>query len=77
MIADVDLHIWNCACEILKQWQERGIDRFLSINISPKDFFFMNVPDALIKLVKEYGISPKSLRVEITETAMIGDATAE
>ena len=74
MIADVDLHIWKCACEILKQWQEKGIDRFLSINISPKDFFFMNVPDTLIKLVKEYGISPKSLRVEITETAMIGDA---
>jgi EAL domain-containing protein (putative c-di-GMP-specific phosphodiesterase class I) len=34
----------------------------------------MNVPDTLIKLVNEYCISPKSLRVEITETAMIGDA---
>ena len=73
MIADVDIHIWRCACEILKRWQENGIEMFISINISPKDFYFMNVPDTIVGLVKEFGIEPSRLRIEITETVMIGD----
>ena len=73
MIADVDLHIWRCSCEILKRWQERNVDMFISINISPKDFYFMNVPDKLIGLINEFGIKPSRLRIEITETVMIGD----
>lgn len=74
MIADVDIHIWRCACEILKRWQDKGLDLFLSINISPKDFYFMDVPDTIIKMVEEFGIDPVKLRIEITETAMMGDS---
>ena len=37
-IADVDLHIWHCCCSILRQWQQEGDDRFISVNIFPKDF---------------------------------------
>ena len=73
MIADVDLHIWKCSCEILKRWQDKGVDMFISINISPKDFYFMDVPFELINLVNEYGIKPKRLRIEITETALMED----
>ena len=73
MIADVDLHIWRCSCEVLKRWQERNIDMFISINISPKDFYFMNVPEKLIGLINEFGIKPSRLRIEITETVMFGD----
>ena len=73
MIADVDLHIWRCSCEVLKRWQERNVDMFISINISPRDFYFMNVPDKLIGLINEFGIKPQRLRIEITETVMIGD----
>ena len=73
MIADVDLHIWKCSCEILKRWQDKGVDMFISINISPKDFYFMDVPFELINLVNEYGIKPKRLRIEITETALMDD----
>lgn len=74
MIADVDIHIWRCSCEILKRWQDRGIDMFLSINISPKDFYFMDVPETIIKMVDEFGIKAAKLRIEITETAMMGDS---
>ena len=70
LIANVDRHMWKCACEILADWKSRNIDSFISINISPKDFYFMNVVKELKELVEKYEIKPEKLRVEITETVM-------
>ena len=52
MIADVDRYMWRCACEILAEWQKQGRDTFISINVSPKDFYFMDVPEELRSLVR-------------------------
>ena len=71
LIADVDKHMWRCACEILADWKSRKIDSFISINISPKDFYFMDVVSELKGLVEEFDIEPEKLRVEITETVMV------
>ena len=71
LIADVDKHMWRCACEILADWKSRNIDSFISINISPKDFYFMDVVSELKGLVEEFDIEPEKLRVEITETVMV------
>ena len=71
MIAQVDRHIWRCACEILSGWKDNGL--FLSINVSPKDFYFMDVAGELTGLVREHGVEPSRLRVEITETVMMTD----
>lgn len=70
MIADMDRHMWRCACEILQKWHN---DLFISINISPKDFYFMDVVEELQAIVKEYGVEPSRLRIEITETVMMQD----
>ena len=59
MIAEVDRYIWRKSCEILARWQKEGKDLFLSVNISPKDFFLMDVPGELKKLVREYGLKPE------------------
>ena len=74
MIADVDRAVWRRAAEILKRWEKMGReDLFISVNVSPKDFFFMDVVEELNAIVTEYGISPSRLRVEITETVMMND----
>lgn len=72
-IVDVDKHIWRKVCQTLDMWRDKFNDLFISINISPKDFYYINVVDELATLVKEYDIEPKKLRVEITETAMMSD----
>ena len=74
MIAEVDRYMWRSACEILAKWKIEGRQTFLSVNISPKDFYFMDVVKELKKLVKEFDIDPKFLRVEITETVMMTDS---
>ena len=70
LIADVDKYMWRCACELLADWKSRGIENFISVNISPRDFYYMDVIAELKKLVDEYGVDPVRLRVEITETVM-------
>ena len=73
MIADADRCIWRAACAELARWKKEGRDLFISINISPKDFYFMEVEEELLALTKEYDINPRNLRVEITETVMMSD----
>lgn len=75
MIADVDLYIWREACKLLDKWKNNPVmkDKFISVNISPKDFYFMDVFAEINSLVKEYDISPSHLRLEITESVMMSD----
>ena len=74
MIVEVDKHMWRCACKILSSWREEHGDMFISVNISPKDFYFIDVFEEISRLTKEYDISPSNLRIEITETVMMTDA---
>lgn len=71
MIADVDKYIWREACRIIASWKGIHDDLFISINISPKDFYFMDVYKEILNLTTEFNIEPKKLRIEITETVMI------
>ena len=73
MIADLDRHIWRRTCEILSRWKMEGKDLFISVNISPNDFFLLDVPAVLTGLVQEYGLDPSRLRLEITETVMMSE----
>ena len=71
MIADVDRFIWRKACEILARWKKEGKDLFLSVNISPRDFYLMDVPAELKQLVREYDVEPAKLRLEIIESTLM------
>ena len=73
MIVEIDRDMWRCACEILADWQKQGRDLFISVNISPKDFYFMNVGAEIKQLASEYAVEPSKLRIEITETVMMTD----
>ena len=53
------------------------MDLFISINISPRDFYLMDVPAELHRLVREYDLEPAKLRLEITESVMMSNAKAQ
>ncbi|MBQ4379013.1 MAG: EAL domain-containing protein [Treponema sp.] len=74
IISDVDRFVWECACKKLSEWKKAGRkDLTISVNISAKDFFTMDLYEIFTSLVKKYDISPKNLNLEITETAVIFD----
>ncbi len=74
LISVVDKYMWRCACELLAKWKKKNIETFISVNISPKDFYRLDVVSELKALVEEFEIKPEKLRIEITETAMNTDA---
>ena len=74
LIVDADRYIWETSCKILGKWNNEGRDdMYLSVNISPKDFFFTDVYGDITGYVGKYGIRPEQLRLEITETAMLNN----
>lgn len=74
IISDVDRYVWECACKKLSEWKKNGRENLtISVNISARDFFTMDLYDTFTGLVKKYDISPKNLNLEITETAIIYD----
>lgn len=74
LIWKLDQYIWEEAAKKLKEWQnERNSNIFISVNISPKDFIYLNIYQVFTSLVEKYQIPPKSLKLEITETAFLED----
>ncbi len=74
LIAKVDLHMWEEACRLLAEWKQKGVTSInLSVNISPKDIYFLDIVEELKGLVKKYDIGTERLHLEITETVMMNN----
>lgn len=73
LISKLDVYTWELACQKLQEWKKRDLKLSISVNISPKDLYYMDIYEVFTGLVKKYDISPKYLRLEITETAVIND----
>ncbi len=74
MVVKIDMYIWEYACKILKRWKEEGRDdMYISVNISQKDFYFVDVYDVIYGLVQKYDVNPSRLRLEITESTFMKD----
>lgn len=71
LIYKLDAYVWEQAAYRLAQWKKQGReDLHISVNISTKDFFYMDIHKTITDLVKKYEIAPENLRLEITETAL-------
>ncbi|MFQ9934141.1 MAG: EAL domain-containing protein, partial [Lachnospiraceae bacterium] len=72
MIARLDKYVWELACIKLREWKNQGItNMYISVNISPRDFYFLDIYKIFTELIDKYGIQPKNLKLEITETAIM------
>lgn len=73
-IVRLDRYIWELTCQKLREWTDEGReDMYLSVNISPKDFYFIDIYETFTSLVEQYGINPGRLHLEITETSVMTD----
>ena len=60
----------------LKIWKDSGYNYYISVNISAKDFYHIDVYQTFKNLVSKYGIDTDKLHIEITETALSEDKQA-
>lgn len=70
----LDRYVWEEAAAILKSWQGTKKEGLcISVNISVNDMLHLDIYRTLLDLVDKYGIEPKYLKLEITETALMSD----
>ena len=75
LISAMDQYVWELACKELQRWKAMGKEQYyISVNVSPKDFYFLDIYTTLTTLVECYEIDPDKLRLEITETSVMKDA---
>ena len=71
MIMQIGDWVLEEVCKQLKYWQEKGYRSVrIAVNISPKQFVQENFAMKIHEKIRKYAISPCSLEVEITESAM-------
>lgn len=74
LISELDCYIWEKACIQLRDWRRQGhTDFYLSVNISPRDFYYMDIYKVFTGLVQKHGFEARNLHLEITETAVMSD----
>jgi len=63
------------ACKTNKQWQDAGYAHMpVAINLSPKQFYHPEIVQIIAAVLKDTGLNPNYLELEITETAIMDDA---
>lgn len=78
LIYRLDKFVWELAVQKLADWQKNGRnDLYISVNISTKDFYYMDVYKTITNLVEKYEIIPSTLKLEITETAIMTGTDGE
>ncbi|HLY08959.1 MAG TPA: EAL domain-containing protein [Planctomycetota bacterium] len=74
MIIEIDRYVLREACRQLQDWRTRlkGMESLsVSVNLSVKQFQRTDLAEHVRQSVKEFGLEPGALRLEITETVLL------
>jgi diguanylate cyclase (GGDEF)-like protein len=64
------------ACQQMYQWQQQFPQMQsmqMSVNLSPRQFLLSDLAEQIAKILQETGLTPASLKLEITESLLISD----
>ena len=64
--------VLDLAAAQIADWRPLGIDPFVSVNVSAANIV-ADLPDRLVRLCTRHAIPPRQLRLELTETAAMGN----
>lgn len=83
-ITKLDAYIWEEVCKYMAKWKKKGLPLFpISVNVSRVNLYNPNLVNIITSLTEKYGIEPKYLNLELTESlytemnAIIDRATEE
>ncbi len=70
----VDKFVWRKTCEFLQQRKESGLTCLpISVNIARSDLYEDDLVDTLTGLIRDHGLTPDLLHLEILERAYVKD----
>ncbi|MDN0076781.1 EAL domain-containing protein [Crenobacter sp. SG2303] len=60
------------ACRQLAEWRRRGLAiPAVSVNLSPKNFHHLGLPRLIADILRQHGLSPTDLTLEMTESVLM------
>ncbi|MDF2724812.1 MAG: hypothetical protein K0Q59_4487, partial [Paenibacillus sp.] len=70
LIVQLGEQVLRKACVQIKKWHDEGMEELsVSVNLSPLQFRQQHLPDIIGRILRQAGIKPKYLELEITESA--------
>jgi diguanylate cyclase (GGDEF)-like protein len=74
LILDLGAWVVRTACAQARAWRDAGLhDLSMSVNVSPRQFRDEDLPGMIARALDEYGLDPRALTVEVTESAVMDD----
>ena len=76
LIGEIDSFVLRSACTQARHWQEQGLwgaGLVMSVNLSPGQLIDPDLAERITAQVEECRFDPRSLILEITESAMLSD----
>ncbi|KGX86613.1 diguanylate cyclase [Pontibacillus litoralis JSM 072002] len=68
LIVPLSKWVLHTACHQAKQWHNQGLTLNVAVNISVRQFYLENVVATVSDVLRETGLNPKHLTLEITES---------
>ena len=78
MITEVGNWVWKTAFDQLADWQRRGLDIKMAVNVSPRQFVSSSLVEDMLAYLEMLKLSPDRVELEITEAVLLdySDRTA-
>jgi EAL domain-containing protein (putative c-di-GMP-specific phosphodiesterase class I) len=72
LIDGISNYVLSSVCRQILAWQEAGFEGVIvAVNFSPMEFRNTSLAEKILQTVKQYGISPSQIEIEITETVVM------
>ncbi len=66
--------VLRCACQQAKTWQDLGYEElYVAVNLSARQFRQRNLVEAVQRSLKDAGLKPECLHLEVTESGVMDD----
>ena len=73
LMGELTAKVIDMAVSQSNEWKQQGFNITISVNVSAENITSLTLPDHLTDLINEQGLDPKSIVLEITESALMGE----
>lgn len=73
LIEEIGRQILEAACEAARTWELEGHDVTVAVNVSPSQFQRNDLTETVMSALKNSGLHPRRLELEITESMAVSD----
>jgi diguanylate cyclase (GGDEF)-like protein len=73
LIVPIGEWVLQYACEVAAGWQKSGHDIRVAVNVSGAQFYQSDLVNYVSKVLKETGLKPQNLELEVTESVFMDD----